>query len=322
MHILCPVDTVPEVKELARLGAREFYGGFVSPEWVRRFTFAASANRRSFPEAQISDEGTFRALVDTVHDAGATFALTVNSPFYSAGQMGPLLATIDMALGAGVDALIAADIGLILEARSRWPALPVHLSSLAEVSNSPAAAFYRRLGIDRITLPRHLSLAEIEALVRGGGETRFDTFVLYGQCANAEGLCTFSHDHPRRTWPCVQFYRIGQAAPAAPGEGTAPAQCGQMLWGGLNRGEACGLCALYDLDRLGIEGLKIVGRGTSPARKRWAVGAVADLLQLLRPGDPGRDAFCAEARRIYRDRFSGGCRPTLCYFPEFLEKGG
>jgi hypothetical protein len=67
--------------------------------------------------------------------------------------------------------------------------------------------------------------------------------------------------------------------------------------------------------------VKIVGRGTSTGRKEWAVRSVARLLRLLEEKDPGREEFCAAARRIYRERFPKGCRATLCYFPEFLGAG-
>lgn len=319
MKILCPVDRLSEVRELASLGAGEFYGGFVTSEWEERFTLAASANRRSFPEAQIRGEGTLRDIVAAAHDEGVTFALTVNSPFYSREQIGPLVEIVECALRAGVDSLIVADTGFILEARERWPEVPLHLSSLAEVANGAAVAFYRNLGIGRIALPRHLALADIERLVRGSPGMKFDVFVIYGQCANAEGFCTFSHDHPRRVWPCVQEYRIEQEGAAGGGGGRAPALCSQMLWGGLNRGEACGLCALHDLRRIGVEGLKVVGRGTSPERKRWAVGTLAFLLGLLEEGEPDRGHFARQAKEIYRREFPRGCRPTLCYFPELLD---
>ena len=323
MKILSPVDRPEEAARLADLGAEEFYGGFLSPEWAEAFSLAASANRRSFAEAQIADAGAQKEIVDTVHGKGAAFFLTVNSPFYIAEQFPPLLALLERAVDLGVDALIAADIGLILEARERWPGLPVHLSTMAEVTNSAAVAFYHRLGVRRVTLPRHLSTGEIGKIVEASPSTKFDVFVLYGQCANAEGLCTFSHDHPQRRWPCVQPYRI------VPGEerggrrqGRAPAVCAQMLWDGVARGEACGLCSLYDLHRAGIESVKIVGRGTGGERKEWAVKTVRLLLDILEGGSVGREEFCAQARRFYREKFPKGCRATLCYFPEYLEAAG
>jgi putative protease len=320
MKILCPVDRLEEVAPLADLGAGEFYGGYLPPSWKKTFSLHASANRRSFPEAQITDEKTLAAVISAVHGKGARFYLTVNSPFYLREQMGPLLEIIDGALDLGADAVIAADIGLILELRKRRPSVPVHLSTMAEVTNSAAADFYRHLGISRITLPRHLSLHEIRAVVDASPGMRFDVFILYGQCANAEGLCTFSHDDPGRVWPCVQPYRMGESGKLRGDAGkAAPALCAQMLWDGTPRGEACGLCALPDLAAAGVEAVKIVGRGTSRERKEWAVATVKALLD----GQEGDgESFRSRARELYLRRFPRGCRSTLCYFPELLPPGG
>jgi putative protease len=193
---------------------------------------------------------------------------------------------------------------------------------VAEVTNSAAVAFYEKLGVRRVTLPRHLALGEVRDIVQGSPGMKFDVFALYGQCANAEGLCTFSHDHPRRVWPCVQPYHISCSEKEEERGELAPAVCAQMLWDGLERGEACGLCALPDLEEAGIGSVKIVGRGTSTVRKEWAVSTIASLLRFLKEKNPGREEFCREARRRYGERFPRGCRPTLCYFPELAGASG
>jgi putative protease len=145
----------------------------------------------------------------------------------------------------------------------------------------------------------------------------FDAFVLYGQCPNDEGQCTFSHDHPGRTWPCVQRYRVEPVAESEPASRAAEAQRG---WGALSRADACGLCALWDLSRLGVAAAKIVGRGSSTERKAWAVRTVAELLGMI-AGGVGREEFHAAARERSRARFAHGCSPYLCYFPESIPAG-
>ena len=311
MRILCPVDSAAEAATLAGLGARELYGGYLPEAWAGRFALAAPPNRRTFAEAQISGSDELRAVVAAAHAGGAEFFLTVNSPVYAREQYPALFALAGEALDAGTDAFIAADPGFIIEARARWPGVRIHLSTLADAANSGAVAFWRRLGVERITLPRHLPLAAIEALVAASPGMRFDAFVLYGQCPNNEGQCTFSHDHPARTWPCVQRYRVEPLPDAETARGAATAQAG---WAGLSRADACGLCALWDLSRLGVEAAKIVGRGTPTERKTWAVRAVAELLGLIAAG-VGRDEFLAAARNRSHGRFSHGCSPYLCYFP-------
>ncbi len=318
MKILCPVDTAAEAAELTALGAGELYGGYLPPAWSERFGLAAAPNRRSFAEAQIRDAAELRAVAAAAHAGGAEFYVTVNSPVYGAEQYPALFALADEALAAGADALIAADLGFVVGARKRWPGVRIHLSTLADAANHGAAAFWGRLGVERITLPRHLPLAAVEALVAATPGMRYDAFVLYGQCPNDEGQCTFSHDRPDRVWPCVQEYRIEPLPDSGPARRAAEAQRG---WGGLSRADACGLCALWDLARLGVSAAKIVGRGTSTERKAWAVRTVAELLGLVR-GGLGREEFLAAARKRSLGRLAHRCSPYLCYAPALIPPGG
>ncbi len=314
MKILSPVDSAVEAELLAGLGAGELYGGYLPARWAERFALAAPPNRRTFAEAQISDEKELRAVIAAAHAGGAKFYLTVNSPFYSRAQYPALLELAGEALAAGTDAFIAADPGFIMAARERWPGVRIHLSTLADAANRGAAAFWKRLGVERITLPRHLSLAATAALLAASPEMPFDAFVLYGQCPNDEGQCTFSHDHPGRTWPCVQPYNVTLLPDSPQARSAAVTHAG---WSGLSRADACGLCALWDLSRLGVAAVKIVGRGTPTARKAWAVRTVADLLGLI-AGGGGREEFRAAARLASLGRFSHGCSPYLCYYPEMI----
>jgi len=314
VRILSPADSAVEAEMLARLGARELYGGYVPAQWAERFARAAPPNRRTFAEAQIRDAGELRAVVAAAHAGGAEFFLTVNSPVYAQDQYPALFTLAGESLAAGIDAFIAADPGFIIGARARWPGVRIHLSTLADAANHGAAAFWSRRGVERITLPRHLSLAATAALLAASPGMRFAAFVLYGQCPNDEGQCTFSHDHPARTWPCVQRYRIEPLADTEPARRAAAAQDG---WAGLSRADACGLCALWDLARLGVEAVKIVGRGTPTERKAWAVRTIKELLERIAAGI-GREEFRAEAIGRSRGRFAHGCSPCLCYFPELI----
>jgi putative protease len=316
VRILSPVDSAAEAETLAGLGAEELYGGYLPPQWAQRFALAAPPNRRTFAEAQLCDAGEVRAAVAAAHHGGAEFFLTVNSPLYAREQYPALMALAGEALAAGADAFIAADPGFILNARARWPGVRIHLSTLADAANHGAAAFWRRLGVERITLPRHLALTSIEALLAASPGMRFDAFVLYGQCPNNEGHCTFSHDHPGRTWPCVQPYTETLLPDSPQSRHAAAAHAG---WAGLSRADACGLCALWDLARIGVDAAKIVGRGTSTERKAWAVRTIAELLALIRSGI-GREEFRVAARARSLARFAHGCSPYLCYFPELIPR--
>ena len=74
---------------------------------------------------------------------------------------------------------------------------------------------------------------------------------------------------------------------------------------------------VQEAERLGVDAVKIVGRGTSTERKAWAVSTVAALLALVRSGI-GREEFRAAARERSLGRFAHGCSPYLCYCPELI----
>lgn len=320
MRILAPVDSPEEVTLLASIGAEELYGGYLPEGWLERFALDAPPSWRSYAESYILGKDRLTAAVAAAHGAGVRFFLAVNSPFYASVQQDALCGMVEEALAAGVDALIVADIGLILEARSRWPGVSLHLSSVAEAGNSAAAAFFRDLGVARISLPRHLTLEQIRTIVEFTPGVEFGAFALFGQCPNAEGVCTFSHDHPRGIWPCVQRFRLG-AHTTASAQAIAPAVRGQGAWGGLNRADACGLCALPDLAEMGIESVQIVGRGVATNRKQWAVRTLRSLLNTLGKGTMTADGLRRVAHRMALERFGRACDPRLCYFPELIPDG-
>ena len=58
MKIVCPLDNKEEVLDLINAGADEFYCGFVSDEWIKKFSVMASANRREWGDCN------FRSIED------------------------------------------------------------------------------------------------------------------------------------------------------------------------------------------------------------------------------------------------------------------
>src|SRR5690606_10911038 len=70
---------------------------------------------------------------------------------------------VDRAAGAGVDAVIMADPGLMAYACERHPGLRLHLSVQGSATNYEAIRFYHdRFGVARAVLPRVLSVAQVQ----------------------------------------------------------------------------------------------------------------------------------------------------------------
>ncbi len=304
LRIVAPVDRVEEVAAVARAGAAEVYGGVMAPG---RGAGAPSATRRTFASAHLADEGRLREAVAEARRAGVGFHLTLNAVPYPPGAYPALLGLAERAAGWGAAGVIVADLGLLIRLAARDLPLVLTLSSVAGAFNRHAVGFYRRFGISRAVLPRHLTLGEQEALVRAHPEVGFEAFVLVGKCPNAEALCTFQHVSPSKRWPCEIPYRLTDPE-GRPLAADHPLRRWHEAWRQADRRAGCGVCGIPDWARMGVRFLKVVGRGGPTADKVANVSVVAAFVRGdLGPGD---------GPATYRRRFGRPCHPLTCYVPE------
>ena len=207
---------------------------------------------------------------------------------------------------------------LLVQLRARFPDFEYHASTLAHLTNSAAVRFYAEQGITRAVFPRHLTIAEMETMASKLPEIRFDAFMLVGKCANTEGLCSFHHSSPDKIWPCEISYTI------APGNLPASASLQRAIdrqasWSRSNRRHGCGLCALPELMRIGLHGVKLVGRGAATALKIRNVKLVKEFINLAAAETDG-NAFRRRARAAHQASFGSPCCRNVCYYPEFLNE--
>lgn len=316
MRIISPVDSLDETPLLLSAGADELYGGFIPPEWRSEYGPLASLNQRTFDAAQIATRDELAAIIDAVHAAGRRFALTLNAPYYSDRQLPQLLAYVEEMVALGIDGLILADLGLLRTVRVRQPRLELQASTLAHLGNAGALQFYAGQGVQRAVLPRHLTVAELGAIAAAVPEVRCDAFLLVGKCPNTEGLCTFHHADPKRVWPCEIPYEIISEGGAGNPALTA-AMARQASWSETDRRHGCGLCAIPLLQRAGLHGLKLVGRGAPPARKAGNIRLTRECLQLAAT-EPVFEHYRRQAMTAHRVHFGAACHPNICYYPELL----
>jgi len=308
-RILAPVDKVEEVEALVRAGAHELYGGVQPNEWRAR---SLSANQRSFASAQFPSEEAFAEAASEARRLSVPLHLALNAPLYDPIAYGPLLALAERAARWGAAGVIAADLGLL--ARLAEAALPfgVTLSTMAGAMNRSALQLFKRFGIRRVVLPRHLTLGEMASVVSAHPDLAFEAFVLVGRCPNEEAYCTFQHTNPAKRWPCEIPYALSDTA-GNPLPVDHPLARWWEEWNRADRRMACGLCGLSELARIGVSYLKIVGRGAATASKVKDVQWIAEFT--------GRNPPNFAAREAYAERFGRPCHRLTCYFPELYPSG-
>lgn len=179
IELVCPAGTPAALRVAVDAGADAVYCGFRD-----------ETNARNFPGLNFSRD-ELREAIAYAHDRGCKVLVAINT-FPRAGGIGTWHAAVDDAMGAGADALILCDIGLLEYAAKRYPERRLHLSVQAAASTPEAIRFYAETyGVKRVVLPRVLTVAEI-ASINAAIDCETEVFVFGGLCVMAEGRCSLS----------------------------------------------------------------------------------------------------------------------------------
>ena len=179
MEIVCPAGTPASLRAAVKAGAHTIYCGF-----------ADETNARNFPGLNFQRD-EMREGVRFGHDHGSKLLVAINT-FPRAGEEELWHRAIADAESAGADAVILADLGLLAYAAKHHPGLRRHLSVQAAAANADVINFYgREFGVQRVVLPRVLSVPEIAA-INAETEVETEVFVFGGLCVMAEGRCSLS----------------------------------------------------------------------------------------------------------------------------------
>jgi len=324
MELVCPAGNLPSFKAAVDNGADAVYIGFKD-----------DTNARHFAGLNFNDAKAQRALAHA-RSRGVRIFVAVNTYAQPAGWQRWTRA-VDMAAEMGVDALIAADMGVLGYAAEHHPALNLHLSVQGSATNAQALRYYRQnFGITRAVLPRVLSMTQVRQLAEDS-PVSLEVFAFGSLCIMAEGRCYLSS------------YLTGQSpntfGACSPGHAVRWAQCedgsletrlNEVLINRHPAGENAGyptlckgrfqvagatghalesptslntLALLPELRQVGIRAVKIEGRQRSPAYVEQVVRVWRQALDLLEQ-DPQRFTVKPEWMRVLGG-VSEGSQTTL-----------
>ncbi|MFA6769701.1 MAG: peptidase U32 family protein [Bacteroidales bacterium] len=141
---------------------------------------------------------SLKEIVRICRQAGVKSYLTLNIVIYDQ-DLQPMREAIDAAVEAGISAVIASDIAVILYARERG--LEVHISTQLNVSNIESVKYHARFA-DVIVLARELTLFQVKAIYEtivneniigpSGELVRLEMFCHGALCMAVSGKCYLS----------------------------------------------------------------------------------------------------------------------------------
>lgn len=224
-------------------------------------TFGMRAGAKNFDDEELV------SAVKTAHERGVKVYITCNTvPLNGEADVFPEY--IAAARQAGVDAVIAADIGVISMTKEYAPGLEIHASTQTGVVNYRTAAELYKMGVKRVVLAREVSLNDIKIIRRNIPEDmEIEAFVHGAMCVSFSGRCLISEYLTGRNanrgecaQPCRwQYYLMEEKRP---GEffKVFEDDSGSYI---LNSRDMCMIEHLDDMLEAGVYSLKIEGRAKS-----------------------------------------------------------
>ena len=314
-EVLAPVGDFERLTYAVNYGADAVYLGGTA--FGMR---AASAN---------FDFDTMKKAVEYAHARGVKVYLTCNTlPLNS--EIDELADYLKNAEKTGIDAVIVADIGVLMEAKRVIPNVDVHISTQTGIVNYLTANELYKLGAKRVVLARELPIEEIKRIRdKTPPELEIEAFVHGAMCMSFSGRCLLSN------------YLVGRDANR--GECAQPCRWGYHLVEEKRPGQyfpifedkngsyilnAKDMCMIEHLDKVidaGITSLKIEGRAKSFYYVAVVTNAYRQAVDLYKK-DPANFKLPAwieeETRKVSHRQYSTGFYFGRPEEGQYYENGG
>lgn len=177
-ELLCPAGNFDKLKAAILYGADAVYLA------GNRFGMRAAADNFSIDE--------IHEAVKLAHKNNVKVYVTINTMPHTE-EYAALREYLQSLRDSNIDAVIAADLGVISEVKRLLPDTEIHVSTQASIVSAASAEAYLRLGCRRVVLARELSLADIKSLRKEvSKELELECFVHGSMCIAWSGRCLLS----------------------------------------------------------------------------------------------------------------------------------
>lgn len=313
-EIIIPEVLAP-VGDAERLEAAILYGA--DAVYLGGKQFGMRANPANFTNDELAQ------AVKLAHSHNVKVYLTCNTlPTNEEIEFLPQF--IDDAVNAGVDAMIVADIGILMAIKRQAPHIDVHISTQTGVVNYLTANELYKLGAKRVVLARELSLETIKEIRnKTPKELEIETFVHGAMCMSFSGRCLLSNYLTGRdanrgecAQPCRWGYHLVEEKRPDQFYPIYEDEKGSYI---LN---AKDMCMIEHIDKLvdaGITSLKIEGRAKSAYYVAVVTNAYRHAVDMYVKNPKEyklEDWVLDETKKVSHREYSTGFyfgRPDQCY---------
>jgi len=335
MKIKSPLTDKKEVKPLAEAGANEFFCGIEPTAWRKRFSDFSISQRAT--HANFTKFSDLEKAVSAAHKLKTKIHVAVNAFFYMEQHYECAVRIIKEALALGVDGIIFADFGLLVNTpRALLKDKDVVIGTDAVIFNRESAKFYKRLGATRLVIPRAVTIKEIESIVRKDAAMEYEVFIIHDLCFFVDGFCTYckemsgkprkegrgrknvyffsSSRQPKRGFNggCRTHFKRRKILQAS---GRATGKTEDFTFWTKKHIQGCGACAIYDLKKMGVSSLKVLDRNLPTRGKIQATEFIRKSLDFLENKNISRTEYIEKCKNLFKKTFNKKCNLYDCYYP-------
>lgn len=334
MKITAGLGSIDEYERFVRTGADEFFCGYVPFFWAEKYGTVMPLNRREVLcyNVQLGAYSELEILSRMVEKYKKPVHLTFNSLYYLPEQYPEIASIIERCMKLGFQSYIIADPALLVYLKKIGIFCEIHLSGETGEVNSQMVKAFQRFPLKRVIFHRKNTFADMQSVIaeqraneRKNGISpemgmEFEAFVLNEMCQFTGAFCNSLHCD-EMGYLCRVPYWLGTVHE----KDSVPENMKRLqeeTWeketdpsaydedGYLCGENGCGLCALYQLKKVGITHLKLVGRGNYTEHMEKDIRNLRKALDILDAAEDERDFQCT----IKRTLFPNGCSGQ-CYYP-------
>ena len=250
MKIMVPLNPNYSIPGLIQAGADGFYFGYVSEDWLNTFGNGFFINRRGHKLDANFVDNNIQTAIDCSHSFNVPMYCTFNNHQYTKNELELIYQSILFLCDKHIDGIIASDINVLSFCNKIG--IKSILSTCATNYNHYACEFYKLFGVNRIILPRDLTVEEMGAIIESVSGIEWEAFIYHSACRFSESVCLSNHGQYGNI--CNRFRRLPQFAI----KDSIQRRVKDCYYDSIKG--YCGLCQLYKMNQLGVSWLKIVER--------------------------------------------------------------
>lgn len=260
MRLTVGMGSIDEYEAYVKAGADEIFVGYIPASWMEKYNIFLPLNRREvlYYNVQIGSKSELMILKSMVDYYRVPVTITFNALYYIPEAYPEVLKIMEECAELGFSSFIVADPGLLyyLYCEGCFEKYKLHISGELGEMNSYLMDYLDKKDLSRVIFHRKVSLKNMEAMIRTMKEskiTEYEAFFLNEMCHFHGGFCHSFH--------CDEFCHMCMLPYKLEGAKVKDIKAAEDFEDYVTGLSGCGLCALWDLKRIGITYLKIVGRG-------------------------------------------------------------